>query len=105
MPDCDWYMGATFFSGPSSAPWTAAIVSLDGLLDVLVEVLHAARNAWIEVTEVNIAPVTAVRLTNSRREIRCIRFPPMEVDEAFARFLIVSEDRFGRWASPAAMLR
>ena len=29
-------MGATFFSGPSSAPWTAAIVSLDGLLDVLI---------------------------------------------------------------------
>src|SRR5216684_4318316 len=75
MPVCDWYMGATFFSGPSSAPCTAAIVSLDGLLlDVLVE-LHAAR---IVGNELNIAPATAARLTNSRRLIGSIH-PPLRL--------------------------
>ena len=70
------YIGPTFFSGPSSAPWTAATVSFDGLLLVLVPVPQAARIAGIEV---NAAPVTAVRLTNSRRVIRCIPFPPMRL--------------------------
>src|ERR1700719_1951308 len=66
-------MGAIFFSGPSSAPWTAAMVRLDGLFEVVL-VPHAARKAG---SEVKAAPVTAVRLTNSRRLIRCIPFPPM----------------------------
>jgi hypothetical protein len=41
--------------------------------------------------------VKAVRLTNSRREIGCIRDPPVEVDEALlCGVFIVSEDRFRR---------
>src|ERR1700731_2446371 len=71
-------MGAIFFSGPSSAPWTAAMVRLDGLFEVVL-VPHAARIAGIEVKA---ALVTAVRLTNSRRLIRCIPFASSEVVEA-----------------------
>src|SRR5437868_11795069 len=74
MPVCDWYIGATFFRGPSSAPWTAAIVSLVVLVpDVVPPVEQASRRAGIEVS---IAPANAVRFTNSRREIGSIR-PPL----------------------------
>src|SRR5438132_11940930 len=73
MPVSDWYLGATFFRGASSLPLTAAITSFDGLFEVPVLVPHAARMAG---SEVNAALVTAVRLTNSRRVIRCIPFPP-----------------------------
>src|SRR5438067_1519481 len=62
-------MGATFLSGPSSAPWTAAIVSLVVLVDELLPELHASRIVGIEVS---IAPAKAVRLTNSRRVIGSI---------------------------------
>jgi hypothetical protein len=72
-------MGATFFSGPSSAPCTAAIVSFDGLLLPLVEVFVVPQAARIAGIELNAAPVTAVRLTNSRRLIRCIPLPPLRL--------------------------
>src|SRR6266446_1073729 len=61
MPVCDWYIGATFFSGPSSAPCTAAMVSFDGLLEVVPPEVHASRIAG---NEVNMAPATALRFTN-----------------------------------------
>src|SRR2546426_9433708 len=48
------------------------MVSLDGLLEVVGLELHASRIAG---NDVNIAPATAVRLTNSRRVILCIPTP------------------------------
>src|SRR5437588_8146519 len=78
MPVCDWYIGATFLSGPSSAPCTAAITSFDGLLVPLLDVVHASRMAG---NDVNTAPATAVRFTNSRLVIRCIP-TPFEVEPA-----------------------
>src|SRR2546421_8444976 len=75
IPVSDLYSGATFFSGPSSFPGPARMTVWAGWLDPPPLVVPQA--ARIAGSEVNAAPVTAVRLTNSRRLIRCIPFPPL----------------------------
>ena len=64
---------------PYSRQWGYGPSGLVGLLLVVVLSPQAARKAG---SEVKAAPVTAVRLTNSRRLIRCIPFSSYEVVKA-----------------------